>query len=218
MRLPFLNTWTARLLGAVAGLCCGLVARGELEWRGTLVERDQAKFALTDTASGNSKWVPVGGSFLSYSVEDYDAGRQVLTLSHAGQRLELKLANPTPAAVQAVPPKDELEGLFGMPLAEALANQGNETLKDMLARHREVVLHREELVRKIAGLDRASPGSDAVAEARRQAELAALKTEAQQTDSAEAEMTAKITEFADRTRKSSTGPSGKQGDRAAVTH
>ncbi len=66
--------------------------RAELEWRG-MIERDNTPtFALTNSENGNSKWVPLGGTFESYSVASYDGRRQVLVLTKEGVRVELTLA------------------------------------------------------------------------------------------------------------------------------
>ncbi|HEU5080083.1 MAG TPA: hypothetical protein VFT72_12790 [Opitutaceae bacterium] len=184
------------------------VARADLEWRGMLVEKDTPRFALVDTASGDSKWVQVGGAFLAYSVENYDADKQVLTLNRDGTRIELKL-NAAAATPPPEPPTDDTAGLYGMPLAEALANRGDEQLKALLDQHRGAVLHRDDLVRRINAAQMAPADANSANEEKRQAAIAAMKAEAQKTDSEVAQLVDDITKLADQRRKRPNSSSGK---------
>lgn len=191
-----------------AGSFLGSTARADLEWRGTLIEKETPRFALVDTASGDSKWVSVGGGFLAYSVDNYDADKQVLTLSRNGTRIELKL-NAAAATAPAAPPRDETADLYGMPLAEALASRGDAPLRELLEHHRGAVLHRDDLVRRINAAQMAPADPDSANEQKRQMSINAMKVEAQKTDTEIADLVDTITKTADQRRKSTTPSSGK---------
>jgi hypothetical protein len=151
----------------LASACClgllpALTARADLEWRGTIVRGETPTFALTDTATGEARWVPLGGRFASYSIDQYDAQRQLLVLNSSAGRKELTLASAriTPSTATAPANEgDDLASLTGLPLADALARRGDEQLREMLAQHRNVRLKVEDLMRRINDAERAARGS-----------------------------------------------------------
>ena len=124
----------------------------DFEWRGTIVRGGGPTFALMDTESGTSKWVPLGGTFETYVVSSYDAQRQVLVLVRDDQRMELTLASPKPA----LPPAEEQQNLSGMALAQSLADKGDAQLKDLLVEHRNALLRAEQLSREVLELERST--------------------------------------------------------------
>lgn len=161
------------------------VIHAEIEWRGTIIQGDRALFALNDTKTGKSQWVPLGGAFETYSVEHYDPQRQVIVLNGGGSKTELWMttssvapdagpnqtivANPpvanqpgqTPAPTNA--PSDDLRALSGIPLAEALAARGDAQMRDLLARYRAAAIARDTALRKLATAERANSGAGAPA-------------------------------------------------------
>jgi len=139
----------------VAALAAAGWSRAELEWRGMIERNDGPTFALVDTSSGTTKWVPLRGAFLGYVVETYDPQRQLLVLTKEGARAELTLSSGKSAASAPRSGADELRGLSGLPLAEALARRGDPQLKDLLGQHRASVLKLEELSRRLAAAEKA---------------------------------------------------------------
>lgn len=125
-----------------------------IEWRGTIVRAGTATFALTDTATGTSKWVPMGGAFGPFTVSSYDGQRQVLVLTKDGVRTQLTVASSTPVTATSKPAANELSSLSGLPLAEALAKRGDTTLRDLLTQLRAAQVSREELNRRVAEAER----------------------------------------------------------------
>ncbi len=139
------------LLGSFAG---SALLRADIAWKGTL-PGEKARFALTDTATGASKWVSVGGSFESYTISQYDEQKQILVLLKDGARLELGLASSqyTPPAVPDSSLQD-LRAMSGFRLAQALADRGDAQLQSLLAQHRDAVLNRQDVARRLAAGER----------------------------------------------------------------
>ncbi len=201
--------WSARLAILFAGLASTLAAG--IEWRGTIVEKNGATFALYDSATGVSKWVGVKGEFEAYSISRYDANHQDLILAKDGVETHLSPAKEeysAPASVAATPVPSDLANLSGLPLAEVLALRGDQELAKMLEQHRQAVLVREALARQLVDQERVlrealvrggrSPSNQAAIDADQ--ELNRLRMEATRSDSAIVQMINSITLKADRDR------------------
>lgn len=68
--------------------------RAELEFSGFFTTPQSARFALADPANKTSSgWLKLGQSFAGYTVDSFDAEREVLTLKRGGEILHLKLRN-----------------------------------------------------------------------------------------------------------------------------
>jgi len=86
-----------RALGLLLLLTTGL--RAELEFSGFFTTPQSARFTLADAATKTtSGWLKLGQSFAGYTVDSFDAEREVLTLKRGAERLQLKLRD---AKVQA---------------------------------------------------------------------------------------------------------------------
>jgi hypothetical protein len=81
----------ARWLVLIAALLVAGVARGAVEFVGILTTPERSVFALADTASQKTAWVPVGKTFGDYTVLRFDSGSDTLTLRRAGAETTLHL-------------------------------------------------------------------------------------------------------------------------------
>lgn len=157
-RRVFTSLSPRRFVGIFSILLAGSFSalRADYEWRGMMTKGDGPVFALVDTASGTSKWVPLGGVFQGMTVNSYDPQRQLLVLARDGDRLELTLA--APRAASARPAASDLPANASpMLYAQTLANKGDTQMRDLLTQHRTATLKVEELTRRITELERAAP-------------------------------------------------------------
>lgn len=189
----------------------------EIEWRGTIVRNGAPTFALTDTATGASKWVPMGATFSDFQVTNYDGQRQLLVLVKGGVRTELTVASSRVTA-PAKPAGDDLKNLSGLPLAEELAKRGDTNLRDQLAQLRTAQVSREEIGRRLAEAERLpqgpppsasrqGPSSGARANtATLESARDELRSEAQRADEEIARRTAQIEKAAKERRGAGMGP------------
>jgi hypothetical protein len=66
--------------------------RAELEFSGFFTTPQSARFALTDPATKTSSgWLKLGQSFAGYTVDSFDAEREVLIVKRGAESLHLKL-------------------------------------------------------------------------------------------------------------------------------
>lgn len=79
------------LLLAAVVLACVSAARAEIEFVGVLVTSRQAHFALGDTTTGKTDWVARGERFAGYTVQDYSAKDDTITLTRNGTELRVRL-------------------------------------------------------------------------------------------------------------------------------
>src|SRR6187551_2782938 len=56
-------------------------ARAEIEFSGVLTMSGKTLFALTDTETARTDWVPLHGRFAKYDVSNYDQASETLTLT-----------------------------------------------------------------------------------------------------------------------------------------
>ncbi|HEY9154984.1 MAG TPA: hypothetical protein VIM69_07635, partial [Opitutaceae bacterium] len=120
-------------------------AQADIAWKGTISEGPKSQFALTDTVTGASKWVKLGGAFEAYSVSQYDDQKQVLTLTKDGSTLTLSMASaqytPPPAPTAA---SEDLRAMPNLRLAQTLADRGDTQLQALLAERRDYQLNRND--------------------------------------------------------------------------
>ncbi|PTY04629.1 hypothetical protein DB347_18105 [Opitutaceae bacterium EW11] len=151
------------LLSSVASLLVVSVSsRAEIEWRGTIVGPRGTTFALTDTATGESRWVALGTRFGAFSVERYDPTRQILVLNKEGARTEVPLAaaHVAPAKVGPEPADKPLDAMV---VAQNLAKNGNARAAALLQQHRDATVKVDDLRRRIAEAERGAASSAAPA-------------------------------------------------------
>jgi hypothetical protein len=73
-------------------LLCAVSVRAEIEFSGFFTTPQSARFSLADPATKTSSgWLKLGQSFAGYTVDTFDAEREVLTLKRGAERLQLKL-------------------------------------------------------------------------------------------------------------------------------
>lgn len=152
-----------------------LVARGDVEWRGTIVGPNGTTFALTDSATGESRWVPLRGRFGAFLVDGYDPQRQLLVLTRDGSRTELSLASArvaTKAAPAAPVAADPVQ------LAQELAKRGDVQAASLLQQQRAVEVKIDDLRRRIAEAERATnrPAAGKTGDSAGEPDKAALAT------------------------------------------
>jgi hypothetical protein len=142
---------TIRLALAFSFVAAMSAAQADIAWKGTISEGEKSQFALTDTATGVSKWVKLGGVFESYSISQYDDQRQVLTLTKGGSTLTLSMATsqytPPPAPAAAT---DDLRTMPAFRLAQALADRGDTQMQALMSELRDYQLNKGEVSRTIA--------------------------------------------------------------------
>jgi hypothetical protein len=94
------------IVRVVALLALAAAARAEIEFSGVLAMSGRTLFALTDTATARSDWVPLQGRFAEHVVSNYDQATETLTLTRQDSSLRVRLKDG--AAVQ--PSRLELTG------------------------------------------------------------------------------------------------------------
>ena len=83
------SSW-CRILSLLLPLA-GLSARADLEFVGILATSRSSHFAVGDTSTGKTEWVPIGGFFAGYTVVAYEAKDDTLLLRRDGSELRLRL-------------------------------------------------------------------------------------------------------------------------------
>ena len=86
----FFTAFRIAILTGVAALSL-TVARADIEFVGILVTTQSTRFALSDPATGQTDWVVRGGRFAGYTVTDFDAKEDALTLTRDGTALRVRL-------------------------------------------------------------------------------------------------------------------------------
>lgn len=66
-------------------------AQADIEFAGILATAQKTMFALTDTETTKTDWVGLGQAYGVYTVGDYEAAKDVLTLKKADGELRLRL-------------------------------------------------------------------------------------------------------------------------------
>lgn len=131
--------------------------RADIAWKGIISEGAKSQFALTDTATGASKWVRVGGAFETYSVSHYDDQKQVLTLTRGSSTVQLSMSSsqytPPPTAPTAESTED-LRTMNDFRLAQTLADRGDVTLQALLSERRDLSLNLGDVSRTLAAAER----------------------------------------------------------------
>jgi hypothetical protein len=146
---------TTRLALALLFAVTMSAASADIAWKGTISEGPKSQFALTDTVTGTSKWVKLGGTFEAYSVSQYDDQKQILTLTKDGTAVALSLASseytppPAPAAGS-----EDLRSMPDFRLAQILADRGDTQLQALLAELRDYQLNRGEVNRRLVDGER----------------------------------------------------------------
>ena len=116
----------------VIAACFIVVPSGHAQIRfdGVVAYASRTVFALTDTRTGESRWVPIGGRFSGYTVARYDGAANALALQTPGEELILRLQEGS-----VRPPGDTEEEQDTWLRAREMAEQGNERLRMLFALH-----------------------------------------------------------------------------------
>jgi hypothetical protein len=106
----------AFLTPLLALLALASAARAEIEFSGVLAMSGRTLFALTDTATARSDWVPLQGRFAEHVVSHYDRATETLTLTRQETSLQVRLKDD--AKVQ--PARFELTGRISFGAGETV--------------------------------------------------------------------------------------------------
>jgi LysM repeat protein len=94
-RQPSLFTMRSFAVTALALFFCGIATAAEpaVEFSGVLTENGKARVALTDKATGFTRWVESGAEFNGYTVANYDAKEETVTVKKDGAEYRLPLVS-----------------------------------------------------------------------------------------------------------------------------
>jgi hypothetical protein len=95
-----------------------------LEFSGVLGSAKDLRVALTNTASGSTRWARVGSTVAGYTISEYDSKADVVVLTKDGQRIRLALKQrKTPSADAKIQPEVERAILNNLRQLAAAADQ-----------------------------------------------------------------------------------------------
>src|SRR5688572_22676259 len=81
----------ARWMGTLVMLFFAAHLRAEIEFIGILATSQSTRFALRDTASGNTDWVTQGQVFAGFTVDAYNSKEETLLLRRGADELRVRL-------------------------------------------------------------------------------------------------------------------------------
>jgi len=81
----------ARIIACLAWVGVAVAAEPGIEFSGVLTDQGKTQLALTDKATGTTRWLEAGADFNGYVVASYNAKDDTITLKRNGEELQLPL-------------------------------------------------------------------------------------------------------------------------------